>query len=280
LKIIQIISFLSPKLYEDAFKEVLVALGLPTTTVEKPVHISPQVDTGTALVHQVEASFAAQDWTDVLRKADYLIKRLPGSATATVYRLQGLAFLEEGEVQQGQEALETALALVNDRQLRLTLLGDYATLLSSQNQWAKVLKQAREALRLVPNDPGWLATQEQAQSQLAKASTVQSQPQPQVPIIYKVPSSVPQKTKEQWLEEGNNHYKAKEYQKAIADYDRAIQLDPQYTDAYINRGVAYHDLNEYEKAIANYDRALQIDPNYTLAKDNREKAYRLLRGKS
>jgi len=64
--------------------------------------------------------------------------------------LQGLAFLEEGEAQQGQEALEIALALVNDRQLRLTLLGDYTTLLASQNQWAKVLKQAREAPHLEP----------------------------------------------------------------------------------------------------------------------------------
>ena len=34
--------------------------------------------------------------------------------------------------------------------LRLTLLGDYTTLLASQNQWAKVLKQAREAPHLEP----------------------------------------------------------------------------------------------------------------------------------
>jgi tetratricopeptide (TPR) repeat protein len=105
-------------------------------------------------------------WPDVIRKANYLIKHLPGNATATVYHLQGLALLEEEEVQQGQEALETALALVSDRQLRLTLLGNYTTLLTSQNQCAKVLKQAKEALRMIPNDPAWLATQEQAQSQL------------------------------------------------------------------------------------------------------------------
>src|SRR5439155_2458959 len=132
-----------------------------------------------------------------------------GSATATVYRLQGLALLEEGETQQGQEALETALALVSDKQLRLTLLGDYTTLLASQNQWAKVLRQAKEALRLVPNDPGWLAAQEQAQSQLAKASPVQSKPQSPVQTRNKETSSGPPKTKEEWLQEGNNHYNAK-----------------------------------------------------------------------
>ena len=230
LNTLQVISFLNPKTYETAFKEVLMTLGLPTAREEKPVKIAPQpVDTGTALVQQMEAAFAVQDWPDVIRKADYLIKRLPASATATVYRLQGLALLEEGEAQQGQEALETALALVSDRQLRLTLLGDYTTLLASQNQWEKVLRQAKEALRLVPNDPGWLATQEQAQSQLAKASPAQSKPQPPVQTRNEETSSVPQKTKEQWFEEGYNHYNAKEYQKAIADYDRALQLDRQYT---------------------------------------------------
>src|SRR6266516_3114209 len=157
---------------------------------------------GTALVRQMEAAKAAQDWPAVLRKAEYLIKRLPGSATAKVYRLQGLAFLEEGEAQQGQEALEIALALVSDRQLRLTLLGDYTTLLASQNQWAKVLRQAKEALRLVPNDPGWLATQAQAQSQLVGASSIKSEPQTQLETRDKETPSVPLKTKEQWVEEG------------------------------------------------------------------------------
>ena len=237
---------------------------------------------GTALVRQMEAAFAAQDWPDVLRKAEYLIKRLPGSLTAKVYRLQGLAYLEEGEVQQGQEASEIALALVTDRQLRLTLLGDYTSLLASQNQWAKVLKQSREALRLVPNDPGWLATQEQAQSQLVKASPVQSKPQSPVQIRDKETPSVPQKTKEQWFEEGNTHYYVNEYQKAIADYDRAIQLDPQYAAAYNNRGNAYYDLKEYQKAIVDYDRAIELDSSFIFLTSNykRKEAYRLLQGKS
>jgi tetratricopeptide (TPR) repeat protein len=280
LNTLQVISLLSPNTYETAFKAVLLTLGLSTAGEEKQVHVAPQSeDIGTVLVRQMEMSFAAQDWPDVLRKADYLIKRLPGSATATVYRLQGLAFLEDGEAQQGQEALETALALVTDRQLRLTLLGDYTTLLAGQNQWAKVLKQAKEALLLVPNDPGWLATQEQAQSQLAKASTAHPKPQPSVQTRNKETQSVSQKTKEQWFEEGYNHYNAGEYQKALDDYDRAIQLDPQYTDAYHNRGRVYYDLKEYQKALADYDSALQLDPNYTQAKDYREKAYRLLQGK-
>ncbi len=262
----------------------------------------------------MEAAFAAQDWPDVIRKADYLIKRQPESATATVYRLQGLAYLEEGEEPHAQEALETALALVSEQQQRLTLLSDYSALLAKQKQWAKVLKRAKEALRLVPNDPGWLATQEQAQSQLKGETATQSKSQGQAQTRAKATPSLPQKTREQCLEEGNTHYTArryteaivaytqateldaqyadayygrglayrnlKEYPKAIADLDRALQLNPQFAMAYNNRGNAYYYLKEYPKAIADFDRAIGLNPNYTLAKNNREEAYRLLQGKS
>ncbi|HYB01471.1 MAG TPA: toll/interleukin-1 receptor domain-containing protein, partial [Ktedonobacteraceae bacterium] len=276
LNTLQVISFLSPKTYETAFKEVLLTLGLSTARVGEPVRSAPQaVDTGAVLLQQIENSFAAQDWADVLRKADYIIKRLPERATATVYRLQGLAHLEDGDVQQGQEALETALALVTDRQLRLTLLGDYTTLLASKNEWAKVLKQAKEALRLVPNDPGWVATQEQAQSQLAKASSVKSQPPAQTRD--NETQSIPQKTKEQWLEEGNSYYNAKEFQKAISAYNQAINLDNTYAQAYFKRGDSYDELKEHRKAISDYDQAIALKPNDATSYMYRGLAYKKLK---
>jgi tetratricopeptide (TPR) repeat protein len=176
LRILQIISFLAPKTYEMAFQEVLGALGLPKAPPETPQesasHFIQPTDLTATLTQQLEEAFADHDWPNVIRKASYLIKRTSGNVPSMVYRLQGLALLEEGEVQQAQEALETALALASDRRQRLTLLSDYTALLARQDQWTKVLQQAREALRLVPNDPGWLATQQQAQSQLAQKAPV------------------------------------------------------------------------------------------------------------
>jgi len=270
LDTLQVISFLSPRTYETSFKEILMTLGLSTAGEEKPVRIAPQpVDTAAVLVHQMEVGFANQDWPDVLRKANYLIKNLPGSATATVYRLQGLALLEEGETQQGQEALETALALVSDKQLRLTLLGDYTTLLASQNQWAKVLRQAKEALRLVPNDPGWLAAQEQAQSKLTKTSPIQLTSQTQIQTKDKETPSVPQKTKKQWVEESNALYDLKRYEEALAAYEQAIRLDPKYVLAYNGKGNALKDLKRFEEALAAYEQAIRLDSKYALAYNNK-----------
>jgi len=270
LKILQIISFLAPKLYEQAFHEVLLALDLPTSTPIEPMkQASSPSDPAAALLGQVQAAFAAHDWPDVVRKADYLIKRLPGGALALVYRMQGVALLEEGEEQQAQEAFETALALVSDRELRLTLLSDSTALLAKQGQWTKVQQRAKEALRLVPNDPGWLATQQQAQSELAKQAAAGAPSPKQTHTKEPPPSLPPQKTKAQWLEEGYALNDLKRYEEALAACDQAIRLDPNFVGAYYSKGYALNDLKRYEEALAAYDQAIRLDPNFAKAYNNK-----------
>jgi len=54
--------------------------------------------------------------------------------------------------------------------------------------------------------------------------------------------------------------------KAIADYDRAIKLDPPKAGlAFYNRGNSWRDKNENEKAIADYDEAIRLMPAYVNA---------------
>jgi tetratricopeptide (TPR) repeat protein len=63
--------------------------------------------------------------------------------------------------------------------------------------------------------------------------------------------------------------KLKDYNGAIADYSKAIELDPNYTNAYNNRGVQKKMLKDYNGAIADYSKAIELDPNYTYAYNNR-----------
>ncbi len=72
---------------------------------------------------------------------------------------------------------------------------------------------------------------------------------------------------------GNTYSALGEYQKAIADYDMAIQIDPQLSEAYNNRGNTYSDLGEYQKAIADYDMAIQLNPQLGEAYYNRGNTY-------
>ena len=49
-------------------------------------------------------------------------------------------------------------------------------------------------------------------------------------------------------------------EEAIAEYNEAIRLDPEYTGAYMNRGNVYHALGQHERAIEDYNQAIRIDP--------------------
>src|SRR6516165_1397499 len=47
--------------------------------------------------------------------------------------------------------------------------------------------------------------------------------------------------------------------RAIADYDQAIRLDPKYAFAYNGRGNAYKAKGDNDRAIADYDQAIRLD---------------------
>ena len=57
----------------------------------------------------------------------------------------------------------------------------------------------------------------------------------------------------------------KEYDRAIADYDQAIKLDPANSVAYCNRGVAWHHKKEYDRAIADCDQAILLNADFAAA---------------
>lgn len=61
-----------------------------------------------------------------------------------------------------------------------------------------------------------------------------------------------------WYEKANNLLRAKQYGKAIASYDKALKLQPNFAEAWDNRGRAFANLGQYEEAIASYDKALQL----------------------
>ncbi len=72
---------------------------------------------------------------------------------------------------------------------------------------------------------------------------------------------------------GNDWLATGEYDKAIADYTRALQLNPSFAVAYTNRGIAWCRKGEYDKAIADYHEALRLDPNDVDTYTNRGAAW-------
>jgi tetratricopeptide (TPR) repeat protein len=65
-------------------------------------------------------------------------------------------------------------------------------------------------------------------------------------------------------------YEAGNYPQAAANYDTAIKLNPQYAEAYNNRGnLRYLHLKNPAGALADYDRSITLRPNSTLTYVNR-----------
>jgi serine/threonine protein kinase len=59
------------------------------------------------------------------------------------------------------------------------------------------------------------------------------------------------------------------YDQALTDFDRAIEIDPNYAPIYLNRAGTFHDLRQYDKALADCDRAIKLDPTFASAYSNR-----------
>jgi tetratricopeptide (TPR) repeat protein len=49
-----------------------------------------------------------------------------------------------------------------------------------------------------------------------------------------------------------------QYDRAISDFDRTIEIDPTFADAYFYRAIVYFLVEEYEKSMSDSIRAQQL----------------------
>ena len=62
------------------------------------------------------------------------------------------------------------------------------------------------------------------------------------------------------FERGNTYYDEGDYDKAIAEHDIAIRLDPGNAMAFCNRGAAYAKKSDYDSALSDLNEALRLNP--------------------
>jgi tetratricopeptide (TPR) repeat protein len=79
-----------------------------------------------------------------------------------------------------------------------------------------------------------------------------------------------------YVERGCAYDDLQAYQQAMADFDRAIELKPDYSWAYNNRGVVYSRQRKFQQALTNYNHAIELDANYAQPYANRGVVHAIL----
>jgi len=72
---------------------------------------------------------------------------------------------------------------------------------------------------------------------------------------------------------GTTYTELGQHAQALADYGRALELDPTFAQAYTNRGITYKALGQHAQALVDYGRALELDPTLAQAYANRGNTY-------
>lgn len=75
------------------------------------------------------------------------------------------------------------------------------------------------------------------------------------------------------LERGKTYLQKDDNDRALADFTKAIELDPEGANAYNQRGIAYGNKGDFDRAIADFDKAIQLNPRLRNAHNNRGLAF-------
>lgn len=76
-----------------------------------------------------------------------------------------------------------------------------------------------------------------------------------------------------WTNRGYIYFSIGQFEKAIDDFSKALALDPKYLEAYSNRSAAYFSIGQYDKALADINKAIGLNPEFFKAYSNRGAIY-------
>ncbi|MFH0796081.1 MAG: HEAT repeat domain-containing protein [Candidatus Omnitrophota bacterium] len=80
------------------------------------------------------------------------------------------------------------------------------------------------------------------------------------------PTPVVQADPEEYLNKGVGFLEAKNYKEAIASFEKALEIKPDYAESYYNLAITYWEQKQYQKTITNLQKVLELEPESNLGK--------------
>jgi tetratricopeptide (TPR) repeat protein len=90
-----------------------------------------------------------------------------------------------------------------------------------------------------------------------------------ITIVIFILSSCSKSNPDFFYKNGNAKYQLKDFNGAIKDLDKAIELKPAFMQAYHTRAMCYGELKIYDKALNDFNTAIELNPNFKNAYLNR-----------
>lgn len=262
--------YISLKQFEEAAGDALRAMKMDSSKVEHYITLADVYFASNKTRYSKEMLEAAikkfPDNTEALLKMAelfFLVKQYENSISyinkalkineniALAYYLKGSVYKELGDTTKAISSMETAVEQDNkyfNAYLDLGIL--YA---SRRNSLA--FEYYDNALRIKPNDENVL---------YAKAKLLQDLDKTDESIaLYQQILAVNKNNKSALYNLGAVYLdRKKDINKAIDYFSKAVNVDPQYTEAYYGRGVAFQLMKDANNAKADFNMCLQITKNY------------------
>ena len=87
-------------------------------------------------------------------------------------------------------------------------------------------------------------------------------------------SSLKNHTSRDYYKAGNVYAAKADFYRAIAAYNKSIERNPHYFEAYLDRGVAYGAVGNFDHALAEFNKAIELNPNDPRIYMNRANVYK------
>ncbi|NJO94181.1 MAG: tetratricopeptide repeat protein [Hydrococcus sp. RM1_1_31] len=186
---------------------------------------------------------------------------------ATDYLQKGDRAYEQGQTEQAIESYITALKIDSNLAIAQVHLG---RALQKQKQFSEALAAYKKALIIAPNlniDPNFAVEY----NQLGLALQTERKATEAIAAYQQAIQLSPQYV-DAYINLGNIFSEQERFSEAIATYQKAIQLAPQQAKIHDRLGKTFVQQKEWESAIAAYGKAIQLDPKNATFRQNLGKA--------